>query len=77
VRKLAGTDFGAHSSRWLSRFGDATRLAERYRTGRVLPDGDHTERYPVAADVLENTRAQMQLLSVEPVPRRYAGWCRS
>ncbi|MDN3357064.1 rifampin monooxygenase [Actinomadura sp. DC4] len=112
VRKLAGTDFGAHSPRWLSRFGDATRLAERYRTGRVLLAGDaahihppvggqglnlgiqdafnlgwklaaevngwapeglldgyHTERHPVAADVLDNTRAQMQLLSVEPGPQ--------
>ncbi|MEU4742661.1 hypothetical protein AB0G02_19660, partial [Actinosynnema sp. NPDC023658] len=25
---LAGTDFGVHSPRWLSRFGDATRQAE-------------------------------------------------
>ncbi|HEY3896595.1 MAG TPA: rifampin monooxygenase [Pseudonocardiaceae bacterium] len=112
VRKLAGTDFGAHSPRWLSRFGDATRLAERYRTGRVLLAGDaahihpptggqglnlgiqdafnlgwklaaevngwaperlldsyHTERHPVAADVLNNTRAQMELLSLEPGPQ--------
>ena len=112
VRKLAGTDFGVHSPRWLSRFGDATRLAERYRTGRVLLAGDaahihpplggqglnlgiqdafnlgwklaaevngwapeglldsyHTERHPVAADVLVNTRAQMELLSTEPGPR--------
>jgi rifampicin monooxygenase len=112
VRVFAGTDFGAHSPRWLSRFGDATRLAERYRTGRVLLAGDaahihppnggqglnlgiqdavnlgwklaaevngwapeglldsyHTERHPVAADVLNNTRAQMQLLSPEPGPR--------
>jgi FAD binding domain len=111
-RYLAGTDFGVHSPRWLSRFGDATRLAERYRTGRVLLAGDaahihpptggqglnlgiqdafnlgwklaaelngwapqglldgyHTERHPVAADVLDNTRAQMQLLSPEPGPR--------
>jgi len=109
VRKLAGTDFGAHSPRWLSRFGDATRLAERYRAGRVLLAGDaahihpltggqglnlgiqdafnlcwklaaevngwapeglldsyHTERHPVAAGVLDNTRAQMELLSTEP-----------
>ncbi|MFG1897956.1 rifampin monooxygenase [Micromonospora zamorensis] len=108
----AGTDFGVHSPRWLSRFGDATRLAERYRTGRVLLAGDaahihpptggqglnlgiqdafnlgwklaaavngwapdglldsyHTERHPVAADVLNNTRAQMLLLSPEPGPR--------
>jgi 2-polyprenyl-6-methoxyphenol hydroxylase-like FAD-dependent oxidoreductase len=109
VRKLAGTDFGAHSPRWTSRFGDATRLAERYRVGRVLLAGDaahihapvggqglnlglqdavnlgwklaaavggwapeglldsyQSERRPVAADVLDNTRAQMELMSLEP-----------
>ena len=112
LRAFAGTDFGVHSPRWLSRFGDATRLAERYRTGRVLLAGDaahvhpptggqglnlglqdafnlgwklaaevngwapeglldsyHAERHPVAADVLDNTRAQMQLLSSEPGPQ--------
>jgi 2-polyprenyl-6-methoxyphenol hydroxylase-like FAD-dependent oxidoreductase len=46
VRKLAGTDFGAHSPRWLSRFGDATRLAERYRVGRVLLAGDAAHVHP-------------------------------
>ncbi|MGC3863825.1 rifampin monooxygenase [Micromonospora chersina] len=109
---VAGTDFGVHSPRWLSRFGDATRLAERYRVGRVLLAGDaahihppiggqglnlgvqdavnlgwklaaqvrgwapetlldtyHAERHPVAEDVLDNTRAQMELLSAEPGPR--------
>jgi hypothetical protein len=112
LRATAGTDFGAHSPRWLSRFGDATRLAERYRIGRVLLAGDaahihpptggqglnlgiqdafnlgwklaaevngwapaglldsyQTERHPVAAEVLNNTRAQMELLSTEPGPR--------
>ncbi|MFE9205602.1 rifampin monooxygenase [Micromonospora sp. NPDC007230] len=112
LRVFAGTDFGVHSPRWLSRFGDATRLAERYRTGRVLLAGDaahihpptggqglnlgiqdafnlgwklaaevngwapaglldsyHTERRPVAADVLDNTRAQMELMSLEPGAR--------
>ncbi|MFG2302075.1 rifampin monooxygenase [Actinacidiphila glaucinigra] len=112
LRAVAGTDFGVHSPRWLSRFGDATRQAERYRVGRVLLAGDaahihpptggqglnlgiqdafnlgwklaaavhgwapeglldsyHAERHPVAADVLDNTRAQMQLLSAEPGPR--------
>ncbi|WP_407555209.1 rifampin monooxygenase [Streptomyces sp. Pv4-95] len=112
MRVTAGTDFGVHSPRWLSRFGDATRQAERYRADRVLLAGDaahihppvggqglnlgvqdafnlgwklaaeirgwapeglldsyHTERHPVAADVLENTRAQMQLMSTEPGPR--------
>ncbi|MFI6044949.1 rifampin monooxygenase [Nocardia sp. NPDC051321] len=108
----AGTDFGVHSPRWLSRFGDATRQAERYRVGRVFLAGDaahihppmggqglnlgiqdsfnlgwklaaaidgwapaglldsyHTERHPVAADVLDNTRAQMELVSLEPGPQ--------
>jgi 2-polyprenyl-6-methoxyphenol hydroxylase-like FAD-dependent oxidoreductase len=112
LHATAGTDFGVHSPRWLSRFGDATRLAEPYRTGRVLLAGDaahihpptggqglnlgiqdafnlgwklaaevngwapeglldsyHTERHPVAADVLDNTRAQMELLSPEPGPQ--------
>ncbi|MEY9875291.1 2-polyprenyl-6-methoxyphenol hydroxylase-like FAD-dependent oxidoreductase [Streptacidiphilus sp. MAP12-33] len=110
--ELAGSDFGVHSPRWLSRFGDATRQAERYRVDRVLLAGDaahihpptggqglnlgiqdafnlgwklaaevngwapptlldsyHAERHPVAADVLENTRAQMELLSPEAGPR--------
>ena len=108
----AGTDFGVHSPRWMSRFGDATRLAERYRVGRVLLAGDaahihppiggqglnlgvqdafnlgwklaaqirgwapetlldtyEAERRPVAAAVLDNTRAQMELLSTEPGPQ--------
>ena len=112
LRAFAGTDFGVHSPRWLSRFGDATRLAERYRVGRVLLAGDaahihpplggqglnlgiqdafnlgwklaaevngwapeglldsyHTERHPVAADVLDNTRAQVELMSLEPGPQ--------
>ncbi|MET7704583.1 rifampin monooxygenase [Micromonospora sp. NPDC005413] len=40
LRVFAGTDFGVHSPRWLSRFGDATRLAERYRVDRALLAGD-------------------------------------
>ncbi|MFB9376505.1 FAD-dependent monooxygenase [Kineococcus gynurae] len=43
---VAGTDFGVHSPRWTSRFGDATRLAERYRTGRVLLAGDAAHVHP-------------------------------
>ena len=109
LRALAGTDLGVHSPRWLTRFGDATRLAERSRAGRVLLAGDavhihppmggqglnlgvqdafnlgwklaaevkgwapdglldtyQAERHPVAAAVLDNTRAQAELLSAEP-----------
>src|SRR5690606_36290955 len=112
LRAYAGTDFGVHSPRWLSRFGDAIRLAERYRVGRVLLAGDaahvhaplggqglnlgiqdafnlgwklaaevrgwapeglldsyHTERHPVAADVLDNTRAQSALMATDPGAR--------
>ncbi|WP_020671042.1 rifampin monooxygenase [Amycolatopsis nigrescens] len=112
LRAIAGTDFGVHSPRWLSRFGDATRLAERYRAGRVLLAGDaahihpplggqglnlgiqdavnlgwklaaqirgwapetlldtyQAERRPVAEDVLDNTRAQLELSSTEPGPQ--------
>jgi 2-polyprenyl-6-methoxyphenol hydroxylase-like FAD-dependent oxidoreductase len=112
LRAIAGTDFGAHAPRRLTRFGDATRLAERYRTGRVLLAGDaahihpplggqglnlgiqdafnlgwklaaevhdwapeglldsyQAERHPVAADVLDNTRAQVELTSLEPGPQ--------
>ncbi|MFD8108177.1 rifampin monooxygenase [Streptomyces microflavus] len=109
LRDLAGTDFGVHSPRWLSRFGDATRQAERYRVGRALLAGDaahihpptggqglnlgvqdafnlgwklaaevngwapeglldsyHSERHPVGARVLDNTRAQITLLGTGP-----------
>ncbi|BBZ33604.1 rifampin monooxygenase [Mycolicibacterium confluentis] len=43
---VAGTDFGVHSPRWLSRFGDATRQTERYRVGRVLLAGDAAHIHP-------------------------------
>ncbi|QXG74877.1 FAD-dependent monooxygenase [Modestobacter sp. L9-4] len=38
--RIAGADFGMHDPRWLSRFGDANRLAATYRAGRVLLAGD-------------------------------------
>ncbi|MFB9633630.1 rifampin monooxygenase [Streptomyces spiralis] len=112
LRATAGTDFGVHSPRWLSRFGDATRQAERYRVDRVLLAGDaahvhpptggqglnlgiqdafnlgwklaaeiagwapeglldsyQDERHPVAATVLDHTRAQMHLMATEPGPQ--------
>src|SRR6266567_2892786 len=51
----------------------AVPLRRRHPAGRALPDGlldsYHTERHPVAADVLDNTRAQMELLSLEPGPQ--------
>ncbi|MEW2357648.1 rifampin monooxygenase [Spirillospora sp. NPDC029432] len=112
LREVAGTDFGVHSPRFVTRFGDGTRLAERYRSGRVLLAGDaahihppiggqglnlgvqdafnlgwklaaeigghapeglldsyEAERRPVAAAVLDLTRAQAALMSSEPGPQ--------
>ncbi|MCX4097986.1 FAD-dependent monooxygenase [Nocardia sp. alder85J] len=57
-REVAGTDYGMHSPRWVSQFGDAARLADRYRAGRVLLAGDaaHTH-YPAGGQGL-NTGVQ-------------------
>lgn len=41
-----GTDFGAHSPVWLSRFSDTTRQAATYRAGRVLLAGDAAHVHP-------------------------------
>jgi 2-polyprenyl-6-methoxyphenol hydroxylase-like FAD-dependent oxidoreductase len=38
--EVCGTDYGAHSPTWLSRFTDMTRQAATYRKGRVLLAGD-------------------------------------
>ncbi|MFE2558114.1 rifampin monooxygenase [Streptomyces sp. NPDC059352] len=46
LREVAGTDFGVHSPRWLTRFGDAIRQAEQYRVGRVLLAGDAAHIHP-------------------------------
>jgi hypothetical protein len=46
LRAFAGTDFGVHSPRSLTRFTDATRLADRYRVGRVFLAGDAAHVHP-------------------------------
>ena len=58
LTELAGTDFGLHSPRWLSRFGDTARQADRYRQGRVLLAGDAAHiHYPSGGQGL-NTGVQ-------------------
>jgi 2-polyprenyl-6-methoxyphenol hydroxylase-like FAD-dependent oxidoreductase len=48
-----GTDFGAHSPTWISRFTDATRQAASYREGRVLLAGDSAHvHYPAGGQGL-------------------------
>ena len=58
VRAIAGTDYGMHSPTWLSRFGDASRLAERYRDGRVLLAGDAAHQHMPAGGVGLNVGVQ-------------------
>ncbi|MEV4312823.1 FAD-dependent oxidoreductase [Actinocrispum sp. NPDC049592] len=51
--KVAGTDFGMHSPRWLSKFNDSTRLAANYRSGRVFLAGDAAHiHYPAGGQGL-------------------------
>jgi len=38
--EIAGSDFGLHDIRWLTRLTDSNRQAERYRQGRVFLAGD-------------------------------------
>jgi 3-(3-hydroxy-phenyl)propionate hydroxylase len=56
--RAAGTDFGMHSPRWISHFGDAARLAEQYRNGRVLLAGDAAHSHFPAGGQGMNTGLQ-------------------
>jgi 3-(3-hydroxy-phenyl)propionate hydroxylase len=48
-----GTDYGAHSPTWISRFTDLTRQAGSYRKGRVLLAGDAAHvHYPIGGQGL-------------------------
>jgi len=56
--RTAGTDFGLHSPRWVSRYNDAARQAATYRVGRVLLAGDAAHiHYPAGGQGL-NTGVQ-------------------
>jgi 3-(3-hydroxy-phenyl)propionate hydroxylase len=58
LKRIAGTDFGLHSPRWISRYNDAARQATRYRDGRILLAGDAAHiHYPAGGQGL-NTGVQ-------------------
>lgn len=40
VTEILGDDLGLHDPQWLSRYGDANRIASRYRNGRAFLAGD-------------------------------------
>ncbi|MER5665045.1 FAD-dependent monooxygenase [Streptomyces mirabilis] len=53
IDRVIGTPVGIREPRWLSRFSDATRLAGRYRDGRVLLAGDAAHiHFPIGAQGL-------------------------
>ncbi|MGW0484104.1 FAD-dependent monooxygenase [Nonomuraea sp. NPDC003214] len=58
TQRIAGTDFGMHSPVWLSRFGNATRLAAQYRKGRVFLAGDAAHMHFPAGGVGLNVGLQ-------------------
>lgn len=55
---IAGDDFGMRDASWLSRFGNATRLAAAYRRGRVLLAGDAAHQHFPAGGVGMNVGIQ-------------------
>ncbi|WP_246040749.1 FAD-dependent oxidoreductase [Streptomyces cadmiisoli] len=55
---VAGTDFGLRDPLWVSRSGNAAKLADHYRKGRVLLAGDAAHRHLPAGGVGLNVGIQ-------------------
>ncbi len=74
--RMCGTDLGVADPRWLSRFGNATRLADRYRAGRLLVAGDAAHiHFPAAGQGL-NTGLQDAMNLGWKLAAAVQGWAR-
>ncbi|GGV66354.1 hypothetical protein GCM10010277_73990 [Streptomyces longisporoflavus] len=74
LTRICGSDCGIGEPRWLSRFGNATRLAESYRAGRVLLAGDAAHiHFPAAGQGL-NTGLQDAMNLGWKLAARVNGW---
>ncbi|MEV4179255.1 FAD-dependent monooxygenase [Nonomuraea sp. NPDC049709] len=74
LTSIAGTDFGIAEPRWLSRFGNATRQAGRYREGRILVAGDAAHvHFPAAGQGL-NTGLQDAMNLGWKLAAQVKGW---
>ncbi|MFG2994461.1 monooxygenase [Streptomyces sp. NPDC048257] len=72
--RICGRDFGVDRPRWLSRFGNATRLAAAYRSGRVLLAGDAAHiHFPAAGQGL-NTGLQDAMNLGWKLAAEVGGW---
>lgn len=58
IRRICGQDFGMHSPSWVSRYGNASRLATTYARGRVALAGDAAHMHFPAGGVGMNVGIQ-------------------
>ncbi|MEU4245481.1 FAD-dependent monooxygenase [Actinoplanes sp. NPDC026619] len=57
-QRISGVELKIRRAPWLTRFGDATRLAERYRNGRIFLAGDSAHIHLASAGQGLNTGIQ-------------------
>ncbi|OSP23778.1 monooxygenase [Streptomyces sp. 13-12-16] len=74
VSSMAGTDFGMRDPVWLSRYGNATRLADRYRKGRVFLAGDAAHQHFPAGGVSMNVGIQDAANLAWKLAATLSGW---
>ncbi|WP_431981720.1 monooxygenase [Streptomyces qinglanensis] len=74
LSRICGSDCGIAEPRWLSRFGNATRVAESYRSGRFLLAGDAAHLHFPAAGQGLNTGLQDAMNLGWKLAAEVGGW---